>query len=115
MGQVDASLVRPPAETSNVLTGHRCRDDGHIYETILSLLICHSHIVCDGLESLFKSIRKLLSNRPAIKKAPCEGKAPRSLGNCDYLYSSSREYLELQERDALAFGRMCAHGPRDRR
>lgn len=51
-----------------MLTGHRCRDDSNIYETILSLLICHSHIVCDGLELLFKSIRKVLFIRLAIDR-----------------------------------------------
>lgn len=42
------------------LTGHRGRDDGHIYESILSLLICHCYSVSDSLEPLFKSIRKAL-------------------------------------------------------
>lgn len=49
-----------PSIKESWLTGHRGRDDGHIYESILSLLICHSYSVSDGLEPLFKSIRKAL-------------------------------------------------------
>lgn len=42
------------------LTGDRGRDDGHIYESILSLLISHSHSIADGLETLVRSIREAL-------------------------------------------------------
>lgn len=60
-----------PEMTECWLTGDRSRDDGHIYESILSLLICDSHFVSDGLDPLFKSIRKALVPFVfAIQKAP---------------------------------------------